>query len=450
MTTRLIRTPRSLLAVFCGILSTSLLAGLCGSARTDADPLQAPAVVSPFVGGEEAADQSSSLDMARARRVTHMAKVGVKNWHDAGFRGKNVKVAVLDSGFRGWRDQLGKSLPEKVTVKSFRSDGNLEARDSQHGILCAEVVRALAPDADLLFANWEADNPERFLDAVRWRREQGAQVVTCSVIMPAWSDGEGGGPVHEELTRILGGDKADDMLCFASAGNTANRSWSGTFKDGGDGFHAWKKGVTANPLTPWGTERVSVEVCWKDDADFDVLVEDSITGKRVASSPQQVETRHSTTARFEPEANRSYRLRVRQTRGESCTFHCVALASGLEFSTMSGSVCFPADGPEVIAVGAVDEDGRRMTYSSCGPNSTKPKPDLVATVPFPSLWRERPFSGTSAASPQAAALAALWRSRHPDWSAIKVREAMCKAARDLGEPGHDIETGYGLIQLPSE
>ena len=447
MTTRLLRTPRWSLAVFCGLLGASLLVGLSG--RMDAARPHTQANVTHLWTGEEAAE-SSSREAAIAARGVHLSRVGVERWHQAGIRGKGVKVAVLDSGFRGWRDHLGKSLPEKVTVKSFRLDGDLEARDSQHGILCGEVVHALAPDAELLFANWEADTPERFLDAVRWAREQGAQVITCSVIMPSWGDGEGGGPIHAELARILGNDKAKDLLCFASAGNTAKRTWSGSFKAGRDGLHEWKKGVTANPLTPWGDERVSIDLCWKAEADFEVQVVDAGTQEIVATSPQNAEARHSTQARFDPVANHLYRVRLRQVRGEPCAFHCVALASGLEFSTSTGSIAFPADGPEVIAVGAVDAAGLRMTYSSCGPNSSRPKPDLVATVPFPSLWREKPFSGTSAASPQAAALAALWRSRHPDWSAAKVREAMCKTARDLGAPGHDVETGYGLIQLPAE
>src|SRR6266542_176992 len=83
----------------------------------------------------------------------------------------------------------------EATVRSFRNDGNLEARDSQHGILCAEVLHALAPEAELLLANWEPDRPDRFLDAVRWAKEQGAKIISCSLIMPSWSDGEGGGAV---------------------------------------------------------------------------------------------------------------------------------------------------------------------------------------------------------------------------------------------------------------
>jgi subtilisin family serine protease len=89
-------------------------------------------------------------------------------------------------------------------------------------------------------------------------------------------------------------------------------------------------------------------------------------------------------------------------------------------------------------------------YSSCGPNSRRPKPDFVATVPFASTWRSKPFTGTSAAAPQAAALAALVLSRHPDWTPAQVREALRRAAVDLAPPGHDDETGYGQLRLPDE
>ena len=123
-------------------------------------------------------------------------------------------------------------------------DGNLEARDSQHGILCAEVLHTIAPDAELLFANWDPDRPDQFLDAVRWARKEGARLVSCSLIMPSWSDGEGQGPVHDALKSILGeGSRNGDLLCFASAGNIAERHWSGSFQADPRGRHAEPHGL---------------------------------------------------------------------------------------------------------------------------------------------------------------------------------------------------------------
>src|SRR5262249_34146899 len=118
--------------------------------------------------------------------------------------------------------------------------------------------------------------------------------------------------------------------------------------------------------------------------------------------------------------------------------------------TDSGSVVFPSDGPTVIAMGAEDGNGRKVWYSACGPNSSRPKPDFMATVPFPSQWRQRPFAGTSACAPHGAAVAGPLWSRHPDWNADQVRAAIKASAQDLATPGHDMQTGYGLIHLPQE
>lgn len=399
------------------------------------------AVSSPGHGGD-----SSTAATVAGRRTQHLAYLGADRWHAAGVRGKGVKVAILDTGFRGYRDHLGRSLPEHVTARSFRDDDDMEAKDSQHGILCGEVVHALAPDAELLFANWESEKPETFVAAAAWAREKGARVISCSVIMPSWSDGEGGGDVHRQLRRIVG----EDVLCFASAGNTAQRHWSGPFHDGGAGYHEWRPGHVENRLSPWGNERVSVELYAPPGARYELSVRD-VTAAMDAGpclTPQRAE-QWCAVVQFQPEDGHTYQVRVRHTAGKASPFHLVALGAGLDVAAAPGSIPFPGDGAEVIAVGAVDTDGRRMAYSSCGPNSTQPKPDLVAPVPFASSWRERPFSGTSAAAPQAAALAALYWSRQPGWTANQVRKALCGSARDLGAPGHDFETGYGLIHLPA-
>ena len=386
----------------------------------------------------------------RQLRSTLLDNLGVSKWHQAGYRGRGLKVAVLDTGFQGYRQQLGKSLPAKVSIKSFRDDGNLEARDSQHGILCAEVVHTLAPDAELFFANWEPDRPETFLAAVNWARDQGVKIISCSVIMPTWSDGEGHGLVHRSLARLLGsGGGARDLLCFASAGNTAQRHWSGTFQDDGHGCHLWTPGETGNVVKPWGNEGVSVEVCWRSDSCYEAVLSDATTEREITRSVPCVSAdRCCAVVRFLPEEGRVYRLRLRLVRGVPGPFHLVVLGGGLSSSTRRGSIAFPADGPEVIAVGAVDRSGRRCSYSSCGPNSEVPKPEFVAEVPFPCALRERPFHGTSAAAPQAAALATLLWCRHAEWSARQVREALQKEVHRLGASEHDCETGYGCIHLP--
>ncbi len=389
---------------------------------------------------------------AIARAAGHL---GVADWHRAGSRGQGMKIAILDSGFKGYRSALGRVLPATVKVKSFRHDGKLDSKDSQHGILCAEVIHHLAPNAELLLANWEPEQPQSFLAAVRWARSEGAQIISCSNIMPTWSDGEGGGVVHDALRSTLGsGNQPGDSLFFASAGNTALRHWSGEPVPDKEGWHHWAPGTKDNTIRPLSKDRVSVQVYTDAMTPFELVVHDTIGSRDIGVIRSARSIRGIAEVRFLPQTGHRYAARFRDLPGERAgtavhgRFHLTVLGGKLQYATRLGSIPFPADGPEVIAVGAVDEHGNRHGYSSCGPNRLSPKPDLVATVPFPSEWRPgQPFSGTSAAAPQAAALAALVWSRHPDWTADRVRLALrVSAARTT--PGHCVEKGFGLLRMP--
>ena len=240
--------------------------------------------------------------------------------------------------------------------------------------------------------------------------------------MPSGSDGEGGGPIHQELTKLLG----REALCFASAGNIAQRQWYGQFHDAGDGWHEWASDRKDNILLAHATEPMSVELCWPRGSDYELVVCDTATGAEVGrSEPYRDGERTSAVVQVQPEPKHTYGVRVHRAAGRTPgRFHLVVLGGGLTVATAHGSIPFPGDGPEVIAVGAVSADGRRAPYSSCGGASSRPKPDLVAVVPFPSEVRSQPFTGTSAAAPQAAALAALLWSRCPQWSAERIRETL--------------------------
>jgi subtilisin family serine protease len=394
---------------------------------------------------------------AGVQRDKLLRRLGIDAWHLAGAAGQGIKVAVLDSGFHDYTEYLGKALPAHVRAKSFRHDGSVDGHGSQHGILCGEVIHAIAPDAELMLVNWEPDQPASFLEAVQWTLDQGVKVISCSLIMPSWSDGEGGGAVNDALAKILGnGGAGQGALFFASAGNLAQRHWCGQLQRDSAGFHQWTAGHRNNVLTPWGEERVSVELYGAGCRDLELQVYDVVSAREVGHSRCAAEGSPSgkpcAVVRFEPRAESQYIVRVRGDKafksGSAPSFHLVVLGGAIQYATAAGSIAFPADGSAVLAVGAVDTDGRRVSYSSCGPNSRLPKPDYVAEVPFPSLWRDRPFAGTSAAAPQAAAMAALVWARHPDWTGQQVNKALQQASRDLGPMGHDWETGHGLLRLP--
>ncbi|MGD8540466.1 MAG: hypothetical protein PVI66_17270, partial [Candidatus Aminicenantes bacterium] len=118
---------------------------------------------------------------------------GADTWHDAGFTGEGVKVAILDcDGFAGYQGLLGTELPpaDRVVVNSFRWDGILES--GVHGTALAEIVYDMAPGATLYFVNY-ADEVGMFM-AIMWLIEQGVDIIThsCGWVNIGPYDGTGG------------------------------------------------------------------------------------------------------------------------------------------------------------------------------------------------------------------------------------------------------------------
>src|SRR5205823_1456342 len=143
--------------------------------------------------------------------------------------------------------------------------------------------------------------------------------------MPDWSDGEGGGAIHDELAQILGtGANPGDVLFFGCVGNTARRHWRGSFQADRDGFHQWTTGQKDNGLQPWGSEQVSIELYCQPGATYELLVQDKGSGRRVGQATSRYEGGRSTAAaRFHPEAGHAYAVRLRLVQGQGGSFHLV-------------------------------------------------------------------------------------------------------------------------------
>jgi serine protease AprX len=110
----------------------------------------------------------------------------------------------------------------------------------------------------------------------------------------------------------------------------------------------------------------------------------------------------------------------------------------------------PADADTLIAVGAVDEFGRRGAFSSFGPSADgRIKPDLAApgvAVPLasPDLGPQgyTTENGTSFAAPFVAGLAACLMQARPTWRPVDVIRALRETASQASSPDNSI--GYGV------
>lgn len=139
----------------------------------------------------------------------------------------------------------------------------------------------------------------------------------------------------------------------------------------------------------------------------------------------------------------------------------MVVSAGNEARTDWHYITPPADGPNTIAVGAVNPFNYGIAFfSSRGPTADgRIKPDVVApgqqvvTVtggsaaePF-SIDTYRRANGTSFAAPIVSGAAALLLQIHPQWTPAQVAEALRSTATDLGPAGADTLFGWGLVNV---
>jgi Subtilase family len=118
---------------------------------------------------------------------------------------------------------------------------------------------------------------------------------------------------------------------------------------------------------------------------------------------------------------------------------------------------YPAAYEHVLAVGAVAETNRRSPFSNTGAHIgiAAPGSNVLSTLPT-AASSVRPdtsyasWSGTSMATPHAAAAAALVSAQHPDWTPADVkaqlRERAAKVA-DMGGQSFTQDFGAGLLDI---
>ncbi len=113
---------------------------------------------------------------------------------------------------------------------------------------------------------------------------------------------------------------------------------------------------------------------------------------------------------------------------------------------------YPASFPHVLTVGATEEKDKVTVFSSASPALDLVAPGLDMPVAAPTSLVPEGYltlGGTSFSAPLVSgAAAALWTAR-PRLDKTQVFELLRATARDLGAPGRDIDTGFGILDLPA-
>jgi hypothetical protein len=130
----------------------------------------------------------------------------------------------------------------------------------------------------------------------------------------------------------------------------------------------------------------------------------------------------------------------------------VVAAVGNERGRGSPAV-FPASLPHVLTVASTGPDDVASPFSSLSPAIDLAAPGDPITAAVPTSLRSEGFasgqSGTSFAAPIVAAAAAwVWTAR-PTLEKTQLVELLRRATRDVGAPGRDADTGFGLLDIPT-
>ncbi|MEC1790964.1 S8 family serine peptidase [Bacillus vallismortis] len=112
-------------------------------------------------------------------------------------------------------------------------------------------------------------------------------------------------------------------------------------------------------------------------------------------------------------------------------------------------VNYPAAYSSVVAVSATNEKNQLAGFSTTGDEVEFSAPGTNITSTYLNQFYAT-GSGTSQATPHAAAMFALLQQRHPAETNVQLRAAMQKHVVDLGTAGRDQQFGYGFIQFKSQ
>ena len=378
-----------------------------------------------------------------------------------GWTGSGAKVAIVDLGFAGYADrQAGGDLPAALTTIDLCGGGFTSG--TSHGTAVAEIVHEMAPAAQLYLI---CINTEVTLgQAEEYVKANGIKIVNHSVGWFDTSRGDGTGATGTP-DAIVADARANGILWANSAGNHAQRHWSGTFTDAdADDWHEFSGGDLGNTLFLPAGASTCATLKWDDwpasANDYDLYLARSSDALILAGSANLQTGSQAPTEDFcyqnTTGVSQNFFLAInRYNAGQTPRFDLFSTATPLEYQVAAGSVTEPASSPNAMAVGALCwQSGGLQPYSSIGPTiDNRIKPDIsgldaVSSATYgAAAGCDGGFTGTSAASPHAAGAAALLASENPALTGPQLETVLEARAVDLGPPGRDNLTGVGSLYV---
>ena len=433
------------------------------------------------------------------------------SWHTDGYKGKDIKVGIIDFDFKGVRNLQGKELPTLTSTQVQCYTGvdtpthtlsNCEdscttncASFVSHGTSVAEIIHDMAPSAKLYISNVSRYHDDDDLyKTVKWMADQGVGVINYSVNHQPDTPGDGssGKPAGDNhvLDVIDYAVNTRKMVWVNSAGNDARHTWYGALNTpSARAWHRFLRSDTNNSFSLKAGTTVNISLRWADswggaDCDLNMYLYSTTASwpKKIAFGFQTGGADHVPYEFISHDVTADGDYYVSIWR-HLCTDANVpswmqllvwgtdtqGRNTDLEHYSAHHHIGVPAESANagMLAVGAAGHSSSSAikNYSNQGPavlplpSSAMPngriEPDLVgATDVSTKIDSPDTFPGTSAAAPHLAGMAALVLNRYAgdddyDTPAKIVDYLKRQAIQRIASPDPNKTWGHGFATLPS-
>lgn len=385
-----------------------------------------------FAAAPEVVLKAESLDSYRN-------ELGFTAWRKLSDSGRTVKIAVLDKGFQGWKEQLGLSLPENTVFNAGPVAQPADAVETPHGRLMAEILTSLlwgssktsnykvAPPFELSLYNVAGfSNFKAAIDDLITRK---FDIVLYSEVWELGGNSDGQGFINKEVSRAIDAG----ILWINAAGNFSGRTFNSGIQIGTDD---WLKlpdqnsGLVVN-CRPTGEVKncpLRLVLTWNDfkndteagtDKDLDLVLMDDLLNVKMVSQLKQTsaageakggESKYPREAISLEIPKGKYFVKVKARSKEWSANDKIRITVDGDFLEVprgekSETLLNPADNVNAVTVGAWDSDRSSRSHKRL-------KPEVLA----PSSVKDqkgKEFRGSSNAAAMVAAGAVLLKAQYP-------------------------------------
>jgi hypothetical protein len=352
---------------------------------------------------------------------------------------RTIKVAVLDNGFKGYKDAVGKTLPA-TTIFHAGPVAVDEATEEAHGLVMAQLMSGLlarVPGVSYelhLFSAFGYSNLESAVNAVT---EQKFDVVLYAQVWEYGGNGDGRGFINSLINKAT----SAGVVWVNASGNFGDSTYRTTLQKADD---EWAKLPGPNNSVrvrcvknEKGKCPIRVVLSWNDfkddvkegtDKDLDLVLTDDALKIVQSSGLAQKKTfpdgepgsslypREIIQAEVDPGV---YYIRVKYRSDNFTDRDQIRIVTSGEFlqyvdHSDGETLLSPADNQTVITVGATDSEKSGYSRSMSKPELTTP-----SLVELAGKQKEQ-YKGSSNSSAMAAAAVVVVKGVHPEYNRTQI------------------------------